>query len=223
MRLVKILTVGTALLTLTLTSAYADGSNNSDGGASNVLNGQVNLNTQQATLNMSSNGVVGVVSGAAMAGGNAIDIATMNNTNIYNNQYVGGVNIGADAYANIANTAGEVQLQSQSVCNSAGIAMDSASTSVSNTQNCSATDTSATLHANVSNTLNDATLATTAVGNTIEEETNAPSGSISNSQTNHSSMFAGTTVRASNIDGNLSASATAIGNTGQITHYSTGN
>src|ERR1700743_1204520 len=93
--LAKILIAGTATLMLTLNSAYADGSNNS-GGESNILNGQVDFNTQQATLNLGASQIQGSVTGASTAGGNAIDITTMNNTNVTNSQYVGGWGGGAD-------------------------------------------------------------------------------------------------------------------------------
>jgi hypothetical protein len=99
--------------------------------------------------------------------------------------------------------------------------MDPTSTNVSSEQECKATDPSATLHANVSNTNNDVSLATTAVSNTFEEDTNAPYGNVANYQINHAAVNASTTSTTTNIGGNVSASATAIGNTGQIIHYST--
>ena len=138
------------MLTLMATSAFADGSNN--GGVSNVLNGQVNLNSQQSTLTLNTNEVQGNITGASVAGGNAIDITTMNNTNVINDQYVSTANIGSDVYANIANVGGTTDLSNQSVCNSASISMDPTSTNVTSTQQCKAVDPSATLNANVSNT-----------------------------------------------------------------------
>ena len=99
-RLAKTLITATAMLTLMSASAFADGSN--DGGVSNILNGQVNLNNQTATLNLSSTNVQGNISGGATAGGNAIDITTMNNTNVINNQYVSTQNIDADNLAAVA-------------------------------------------------------------------------------------------------------------------------
>ena len=216
--------MGTALLTLTLTSAYADGSNSvADGGVSNVLNGQVNFNSQQSTLNLTTNEVAGNVSGGSVTGGNAVDVMTMNNTNVTNNQYVGGVNIGADTYATVSNVAGTTDLQSQAVCNSASISLDPTSTNVNTTQECNATDSSATMHANVSNTLNDVTLAASAVGNTMEEDTSAPLGNITNAQINHSAVNSSTTTNTSFVSGNVNASASSIGNNAEIIHYSTGN
>src|ERR1700753_4159752 len=121
-RLAKTLITATAMLTLMSASAFADGSN--DGGVSNILNGQVNLNNQTATLNLSSTNVQGNISGGATAGGNAIDITTMNNTNVINNQYVSTQNIDADVYANLTNVGGTTDLNSQSVCNQDSISMD---------------------------------------------------------------------------------------------------
>ena len=220
-RLAKTLITATAMLTLMSASAFADGSN--DGGVSNILNGQVNLNNQTATLNLSSTNVQGNISGGATAGGNAIDITTMNNTNVINNQYVSTQNIDADVYANLTNVGGTTDLQSQSVCNQDSISMDPTSTNVNSTQECKAVDPSATLHANVSNTNNDVNLASMAVSNTMEEDTNAPYGNVANYQINRAAVNSSTTATTSNINGNLTASATAIGNTGQIIHYGTGN
>ena len=219
-RLAKTLITATAMLTLMTASAFADGSN--DGGVSNILNGQVNLNNQTATLNLNTDTVQGNVSGAAVAGGNAIDITTMNNTNVINDQYTSTQNIDSDVYANVNNVGGTTDLTSQAVCNSASISMDPTSTNVDSTQECKANDPSATLHANVSTTNNDVSLASMAVSNTMEEDTNAPFGNVNNWQINRAAVNASTTANVTNIGGNVSASATAIGNTGQVIHYSTG-
>ena len=219
MRLAKTLITATAMLTLMTASAFADSSN--DGGVSNILNGQVNLNNQTATLNLDTDSVQGNISGAAVAGGNAIDITTMNNTNVINNQYTSTQNIDSDVYANVTNVGGSTSLTSQAVCNSASISMDPTSTNVDSTQECKAIDPSATMHANVSNTNNDVSLASMAVSNTMEEDTNAPYGNVTNWQINRAAVNASTTTTLTNIGGNVSASATAIGNTGQIIHYST--
>ena len=218
-RLAKTLITATAMLTLSTALAFADSSN--DGGVSNILNGQVNLNNQTATLNLDSDTVQGGVSGAAVAGGNAIDITTMNNTNVINNQYTSTQNIDSDVYANVNNVGGTTDLTSQAVCNSASISMDPTSTNVDSTQECKAIDPSATLHANVSNTNSDVSLASMAVSNTMEEDTNAPYGNVNNWQINRAAVNASTNATITNVGGNVAASATAIGNTGQIIHYST--
>ncbi|MGN6517251.1 MAG: hypothetical protein ACTHLR_15580 [Rhizomicrobium sp.] len=220
-RLAKTLITATATLTLLTASAYADSSNS--GGTSNILNGQVNLTDQTATLQLNSTNIQGNVAGATVAGGNAIDITTMNNTNVLNNQYVSTGNIDADTYANLKNVGGTTDLASQSVCNSASISMDPTSTNVDSTQECKAIDPSATMHANITNANNDVSLASTAVSNTFEEDTNAPYGNVTNWQINKSAVNASTTGNLVNVNGNVTATASAIGNTGQIIHYSTGN
>lgn len=211
------------MLTLTAASAYADGSNNSDGGLSTVLNGQVNLNSQQANLNLNASTIAGNINGGAVSGGNQIDITTMNNTDVVNNQYVSTSNIGSDVQANLSDIGGTTNLVSQSVCNDASVSMDPTSTNVYSTQECKATDPSATLKANITNTGNDVSLASTAVSNSFEEDTNAPYGNVQNYQINRSAVNASTTANVTNVNGNLSASAAAVGNTGQIIHYATGN
>jgi hypothetical protein len=213
--------MATATLTLLTASAYADSSN--DGGVSNILNGQVNLNNQTATLNLDSKNVQGTLTGGAVAGGNAIDITTMNNTNVSNNQYVSTQNIDSDVYANVKNVGGDVGLSSQAVCNSASISMDPTSTNVDSTQECKAVDPSATMQANVTNAVGSVSLASTAVSNTFEEDTNAPYGNVNNWQINRAAVNASTTATLKNVGGDASASATAIGNTGQIIHYAVGN
>jgi len=213
--------MATATLTLLTASAYADSSN--DGGTSNILNGQVNLNNQTATLNLNSSNVQGDMTGGAAAGGNAIDVTTMNNTNVINNQYVSTKNIDSDVYANVDGVGGSTALSSQAVCNSASISMDPTSTNVDSTQECKAIDPSATMQANVSNVWGDVSLSSAAVSNTFEEDTNAPYGNVNNWQINRAAVNASTTANITNVGGSATATATAIGNTGQIIHYATGN
>ena len=209
------------MLTLMATSSFADSS--SDGGQSNVLNGQVNLNSQQANLFMSASNTAGNISGGAAAGGNQIDITTMNNTDVTNNQYVQAGGIASNVQANLTNVGGTTDLSSQAVCNQAGISMDPTSTNVYSNQECNANDPSAQLTANIANTNNDVNLASAAVSNTFEEDTNAPNGSVQNYQINHAAVNATVTSTTANVNGNLTATSSAIGNTGQIIHYSTGN
>jgi hypothetical protein len=213
--LAKTLIAATALLTLTLNSAYADGSN--DG---SILNGQINLNAQQSTVNFAANEIVGNVSTGSVAGGNAVDITAMNNPSVTNNQYVGNTTIGADTTAYVTNVGGTTDLQSQSICNSASISMDPTSTSTASNQECGASNTSATVHATVMNTNSDVSLASTAAGNTMEEDSNAPSGGVANYQLNHSAVNTSTNVTTQYAGGSVSASATSIGNTATVIHYS---
>lgn len=211
--LAKILIASTALLTLPLSLAYAGDS------TSQILNGQVDFHVDHSNLNLNVNDAAGNTVGASVAGGNAVDITTMNNTTVTNNQYVSSVSISSDLNANVTNTGGTVDLSSQAVCNSAGVSTDPAYTNVYSNQECNAKDPSAQLNANVANIGNDVSLASTAVGNSFEEDTNAQSSAIQNYQLNNSNVYATTNANVTNVAGNVSASATAIGNTAQIIHY----
>jgi hypothetical protein len=202
-------------MTLPLSLAYAGQSTDS----SDILNGQVDFHVDHTNLNLDVTDAAGNVSGTSVAGGNAVDITTMNNTNVTNNQYVSSVSVSSDLNANVANTGGTVDLQSQAVCNSAGVSTDPAYTNVYSQQECDAQDPSASLNANLQNIGNDVSLASTAVGNSFEEDTNAKYSNIQNYQINNSNINATTNANIVNVNGNVDASATAIGNTAQIIHY----
>jgi len=69
-----------------------------------------------------------------------VDITTMNDTHVTNNQYVSSVDISSDLGARVTNVGGDVGIQGQAVCNSAGISTDPVITAISNTQVCDAVD-----------------------------------------------------------------------------------
>src|SRR5580692_1405154 len=121
-RLTKILIAGTALLTLPLSQAYADGSTNQTG--SDVLNGQVDLQLSSSQLNTNINNAAGNVNNASTAVGNNAEIVTMDNTTVTNSQYVGNISISADQNASVSNVGGTVTLSSQAVCNSVDVSTD---------------------------------------------------------------------------------------------------
>ncbi len=200
-------------MTLPLSQAFAGSS------TSEILNGQVDFHVDHTNLNLNVMDAAGNVSGQSVAGGNAVDITTMNNTNVTNNQYVSSVSISSDLNANVKNTGGTVDLSSQAVCNSAGVSTDPSYTNVYSNQECNAQDPSASLNANLQNIGNDVSLASTAVGNSFEEDTNAKYSAIQNYQINNSSINATTNANITNVSGNVAASAAAIGNTAQIIHY----
>lgn len=197
--------------------AYADGSTSP--ASSDILNGQVDFHIAQSNLNVDTTNVAGNVSQQSVAGGNAVDITTMSNTVVTNNQYVSSVNIGSNMNTNITNTGGTVDLQSQAICNSASVSMDPTSTNVYSNQECDAKDPTATLNANVLNAGNDVSLASAAVGNSFEEDTNALHGAVQNYQINESSVNSAVNGTVTNVNGNVTATSTAIGNTAQIIHY----
>src|SRR5580698_8566329 len=99
----------TALTILSLSQACAQ--QNSE---SNILNGQVDLNSSVSKLTTSVVDTSGNVTLDSTAGGNAVEIVTMNNTNVQTGQFTGG---GADIVsivnANVQNTDGTVSINSQ--------------------------------------------------------------------------------------------------------------
>lgn len=216
-RLMKILIASTALAILPMSLAYADGS--TDPANSDILNGQVDFHIAQSTLNVNVDNAAGNVSGQSVTGGNAVDIVTMSDTEVTNNQYVTSVNIDSDMNANVHNTGGTVSLTSQAVCNSASVSMDPTSTNVYSNQECEANDPSATLNANVGNINNDVSLASTGEGNDFEEDTNAKYGAVQNYQVNESSVYSTENANVANVNGNVTVSSAAIGNNAQIVHY----
>lgn len=201
--------------------AFAGDSTNSGAPQSNILNGQIDLHVANSTLDANVNGAVGNVSAVAATGGNAVDITTMQNTNVQNNQYVTSVDISSNINANVQNVGGEVGLQSQAVCNSASISMDPTSTNVASKQECDAVDPSASVTANVANIGNDVSISSAAVGNSFEEDTNAKYGNVATQQLNQSNMYSTVNADVQNIAGNVALQSTAIGNTAQIVHYGT--
>ena len=199
--------------------AFAGDSTSAPPSQSNILNGQIDLHVANSTLDTSVNGAVGNVTGVSASGGNALDVTTMNNTNVDNNQYVTSVDISSNISANVQNVGGQVGLQSQAVCNSASISMDPTSTNVASKQECDAIDPSSSVTANISNIGNDVQLSSAAVGNSFEEDTNAKYGNVATQQLNQSNMYSTVNANVANIAGNVTLQSTAIGNTSQIVHY----
>jgi hypothetical protein len=199
--------------------AFAGSSTSAPPSQSNILNGQIDLHVANSTLDTNVNGAVGNVTGVSASGGNAVDITTMNNTNVDNNQYVTSVDISSNVNANVQNVGGEVGLQSQAVCNSASVSMDPTSTNVASKQECDAIDPSSSVTANVNNIGNDVQLSSAAVGNSFEEDTNAKYGNVASQQLNQSNMYSTVNANVTNIAGNVTMQSTAIGNTSQIVHY----
>ena len=76
-RLARILIAGTAAL-MPMTQAFADGSSESQ-----IINGQINLDSIWTNNNMEVNNVNGDVNGSATAVGNAFQAVTMNNTTVW--------------------------------------------------------------------------------------------------------------------------------------------
>src|ERR1700678_3406208 len=115
-----ILITGTALAILPMSLACAQESNES-----NILNGQINLQSDVSKVNVQVTDTNGGVAVNSIAGGNNAEIVTMNNTNVVNKQYVGsGADIVSILNANVQNTTGGVSLDSETACNQISISTD---------------------------------------------------------------------------------------------------
>ena len=214
--LAKSLIAGTALLILMPSLTCAQTSTNT----SNVLNGQIDLQSDIAKLNTQVTNIAGNVASSADAGGNNVQIYTMNDTNVLNTQIVGNsADIVATQNANVQNAGGTVDLQAQAICNGTDISTDPHNVNVNSYQECDATDPYAQLNANVDTAGNDTSLLATAIGNTFSEDTNAPNTNIITRQLNTSTEEAVVNSAVKNVYGNLSIGATAVGNTATIVHY----
>jgi|WetSurMetagenome_2_1015567.scaffolds.fasta_scaffold426305_2 hypothetical protein len=204
-------------MTLMLSPAFADSS--SDG--SQILNGQVSLHTSISTLQTVIENVGQGVGVQSVAAGNALDVTTMNDTHVNNNQYVSTVDISSDLGARVTNVGGDVGIQNQAVCNSASISTDPAITAITSQQQCDAVDPFANAYVDASKIGGSFSLANSAIGNTFEADSNAQNMPVNTTQINRSSVNAVTTANVSNVAGTVSVTSAAIGNNAQIIHYST--
>jgi len=204
-------------MTLMLSPAFADSS--SDG--SQILNGQVSLHTSISTLQTVIDNVGQSVGVQSIAAGNALDVTTMNDTHVNNDQYASTIDISSDLGARVTNVGGDVAIQGQAVCNSASISTDPNITAITSKQQCDAVDPTSRAYVDASNIGGSFSLANSAVGNTFEADSNAQNMPVDTLQINHSNVNAVTTANVSNVAGTVSVTSAAIGNNAQIVHYST--
>ena len=226
----KILIAATALATLSATCAYAGGAQYgswNDGAMAGGIGSQINTNQVNLQTNWSNmTGNIDTVAGDAVmqgaAGGNLMDITTMNNTMVNNSQIVGpGASIGSNIVGNINNIGGSVGIQNQAVCNGVSVSTDPTLSATHSYQECNAADPSSMIKANVTNIYGDAVFQGSSLGNTFEADSNAPNMPIFNKQINNSTIASTVNANVYNIGGSTSMTSSAIGNTGQIIHYST--
>ena len=226
----KILIAATALATLSATCAYAGGAQYgswNDGAMAGGIGSQINTNQVNLQTNWSNmTGNIDTVAGDAVmqgaAGGNLMDITTMNNTMVNNSQIVGpGASIGSNITGNFNNIGGSVGVQNQAVCNGISVSTDPTLASTHSYQECNAADPSSMIKANVTNIAGDAVFQGSSLGNTFEADSNAPNMPIFNKQINNSTIASTVNANVYNIGGSTSMTSSAIGNTGQIIHYST--
>ena len=226
----KILIAATALATLSATCAYAGGAEYgswNDGAMAGGIGSQINTNQVNLQTNWSNmTGNIDTVAGDAVmqgaAGGNLMDITTMNNTMVNNSQIVGpGASIGSNITGNINNIGGSVGIQNQAVCNGVSVSTDPTLSATHSYQECNAADPASMIKANVTNIAGDAVFQGSSLGNTFEADSNAPNMPIFNKQINNSTIASTVNANVYNIGGSTSMTSSAIGNTGQIIHYST--
>lgn len=220
MSLARTLITGTALTILLSPASLAFAEDSTDTG-SQILNGQVDLHTSTSSLHVTANNVGGDANIGSTAGGNAIDITTMNDTHVQNSQYTSSVSIFSDLGTSANNVNGSLTVQGQATCNAAQVSTDPNITQVSSTQNCQAVDPNSSVYVDATNIGGDVSISNLAAGNTFEEDTNAPNAPIQTRQINASSINANTTANVSNVAGTVNVQATAVGNTAEIVHYGT--
>ena len=213
----RILIAATAVVTLSATFAYAGDTSQT---GSNIINGQINLQSQFSNLTGTIDGVAGDAVAQSTAAGNMIDIVTMNNTRVQNSQMVGpGSAIDSNVDASISNVWGSTAVNSQALCNGASVSTDPTLTSVKSYQRCESSDPSTSVNANINNIGGNAVVQGMALGNSFEADTNAANMPIVSRQFNNSLTTSTVHANVSNIGGSTSLTSSAIGNTGQIIHY----
>jgi len=201
---------------------YGSWNNGPSQGGSQILNSQINLQTNWSNLNVSVDTVGGNAVTQGAAGGNLIDITTMNNTRVDNNQIVGhDAAIGSNINMDVNKVWGSVGIQSQALCNGASVSTDPILTSVQSNQECHATDPYSRINTNIANVAGDAVVQSSALGNSFEADSNAPNMPIMTRQLNNSANVSNVNGTVFNVGGDVGFSSSAIGNTSQIIHYNT--
>jgi hypothetical protein len=219
----KTLIAGTALAILLATPAFADGSNDQPMNGSLILNDQTQLHVVTSKVNTETQDIQGDFVAQSTAGGNALDVTTMQDSWVTNKQYVASVDITSELNANVKNIGGSAQLSSQAFCNDATVSTDPTTTDVYSQQECTAKDPTATLNATAQNIGGDFQSASIAMGNNFEEDTNAPNAPVQNYQINASGVNAINNTNVYNVKGSAAVIGSAIGNNAQIVHYNIGN
>jgi len=207
---------------LLATPAFADSSTSSSGGALNgslILNDQTQLHTVTSTVNADAMDVQGDFVGQSVAGGNSIDVTTMQDSWVTNKQYTSAVDVSSSLSASVKNIGGSAQLTSQAFCNNATISTDPTTTDVYSNQECTAQDPSATLNATATNIGGDFQSAAISMANNFEEDTNAPNAPVQNYQVNASNVSALNNTNVYSVQGSAAVVGSAIGNNAQIIHY----
>ena len=229
MKSFKIL-LAASVLALSTSAAFAQGVGNwsdpsqqqSSGGGSQILNNQINLQTNWSNLSGSVDTVGGDVVVQGNAGGNMVDVTTMNDTRVNNTQYVGpNATIGSNVSVDVNNVAGNVGITNQAICNGASVSTDPILTAIKSNQACHATDPYSEINTNISNIGGNAVVQGSALGNSFQADSNAPNFPIVSKQLNNSGVVSNVNANVFNAAGTVGLSSSAIGNNSQIIHYST--
>src|SRR5260221_13503543 len=167
------------LLVLTATKVFADPPygtwNDPPGAGSQINNNQLSQQNSWSNLHVTVDTIGGDVAAQGAAAGNPIDITTMNNTTVTNNQVVnGGATIGSNISLDANKVWGSVGVQNQVICNGASVSTDPILTSVQSNQECHAVDPYSQINANITNLAGNAVIQGSALGNSFEADSNAP-------------------------------------------------
>ena len=202
--------------------SWNDPSSQQGGIGSQIINGQINLQNNWSNMNGSVDTVGGNFVAQGSAGGNKIDIMTMNNTSVLNGQYVGpNANIGSNMNLDVNNIWGSVGISNQVMCNSASVSTDPVLTSIHSNQECHAADPFSAINTNISNVAGNAVVQGSSLGNTFQADSNAPNMPIMSRQLNNSAVVSNVNANTFNVAGSVGMSSSAIGNTSQVIHYNT--
>jgi hypothetical protein len=227
MKSFKIL-LAASVLALSTSAAFAQGvgtwsdPSQQAGVGSQILNNQINLQTNWSSLTGSVDTVGGDVVVQGNAAGNLVDVTTMNDTRVTNSQTVGSnATIGSTVAVDVNNVWGSVGITNQAICNGASVSTDPILTAVKSNQACHATDPYSEINTNISNIGGNAVVQGMAVGNKLETDSNAPNFPIMSRQLNNSGVVSNVNANVFNAAGTVGLSSSAVGNTAQVLHYAT--
>jgi len=209
--LAKTLIAGTALSILTLPAFAADYGN------AEIINGQLNFAPVWSTLNTTIDTVDGDVGVASQAVGNTVNIFTMSNTWVENNQVQNG-NVGAEVNIEATGVGGNLLIGATALCNGASVSTDPDVTAVNSNQVCGAKDPAATVNADVSNVAGGVGIAAMAVSNQIQVDSNANNFPMNSWQENRAGTYSTVNATISNV-GAVDLQSTAVGNSATFIHY----
>jgi hypothetical protein len=213
--LAKTLLAAAAIAAMPLAPAMADSAIGSQ-----IMNGQINLQTNWSNLNGSVDTVGGDVVAQGSAAGNMVDITTMNDTRVQNSQIVGPqANIGSNVNMDANNVWGSVGVSSQALCNGAQVSTDPILTKINSYQECNARDPYSSINTNITNVAGNAVVQGSAIANSFEADSNAPNFPIVTKQISNSASVSNVNANMFNVGKSVGLSSSAVGNTAQIIHY----